>query len=67
VLVLALNVTAVGDVATLVARSARLIAGRPVTLRVRRGDSTLDLRARAVGARSRRRPASRSTAGRWTR
>jgi hypothetical protein len=46
--VLALNDTAVDDVATLVARSGRLLAGRLVSLRVRRGGDTLALRARAV-------------------
>jgi hypothetical protein len=46
--VLALNDTAVSDVATFVARSGRLLAGRPVALRVRRGSDTLTLRARAV-------------------
>jgi uncharacterized protein len=46
--VLALNDTAVSDVPTFVARSGRLLAGRPVALRVRRGADTLELHARAA-------------------
>ena len=46
--VLALDGAAVADVADMVARSTRLVAGRPVTIRVRRGAAMLDLTARAT-------------------